>query len=109
MKEFIIADIGKLERFVTESEEAIKEFASIRNEFDRINNRLLSNWEGSGKDSYEYVAKNITQKIGGIKEVLDVINNTVVKDVIEKYKKVDKDLGDYNRNPPKDTESAQEG
>jgi len=40
MAEFIRADIAKLESFVSESEEAIREFADIRTEFDRINNTM---------------------------------------------------------------------
>ncbi len=97
MAEFIRADIAKLESFVSESEEAIREFADIRTEFDRINNTLLANWDGVGSSAYSKVAKNITEKIGGIKDVLDTINDSVVKDLIEQYKQLDKDLGDYNR------------
>ena len=37
MADFIKADIGKLESFVTQSQEAITEFSAIRDEFDRIN------------------------------------------------------------------------
>ena len=51
MADFIRADIGKLEGFLKDSAEAIKEFAAIRTEFDRINRTLLSNWEGSGRSS----------------------------------------------------------
>lgn len=97
MAEFVRADIGKLESFVSESEEAIKEFAAIRNEFDRINRTLLANWEGSGRNAYKKVAENITEKIGGIKDVLDTINDTVVKDLIAQYHAIDLDLGEYNR------------
>ncbi len=97
MAEFIRADIAKLESFVSESEEAIREFAAIRTEFDRINNTLLANWDGVGSGAYSKVAKNITEKIGGVKDVLDTINDSVVKDLIEQYKQLDKDLGDYNR------------
>ena len=39
MADFIRADIGKLEGFLKDSAEAIKEFAAIRTEFDRINRK----------------------------------------------------------------------
>lgn len=94
---FIKADIGKLESFVSESEEAIREFASIRNEFDRINRTLLNNWQGSGKESYQRVANHIAEKVGGIKEILDTINDKALKDIIDKYHSVDAELGEYNR------------
>jgi uncharacterized protein YukE len=103
MSEFVRADIGKLESFVTESEEAITEFANIREEFERINNTLLGKWEGSGRSAYKKVADNITEKIGGISDVLNTINDTIVKDIIEKYNTVDKDLAEYNRNPQANT------
>ena len=94
---FVRADIGKLESFVGQSQEAITEFAAIRQEFDRINQTLLSNWEGSGKTSYKQVADHITEKVGNIKDVLDIINDNVLKDVIDSYHKVDNELGEYNR------------
>jgi uncharacterized protein YukE len=97
MSEFVRADIAKLESFVSESQEAIQEFAAIRTEFDRINDTLLADWDGVGKNAYKKVAKNITEKIGGIKDVLDTINDSVVRDIIEQYNQIDKDLADYNR------------
>ena len=97
MSEFVRADIGKLESFISESEEAIKEFAAIRNEFDRINRTLISNWEGSGKNSYSRVAEHITEKIGGIQDILNTINDQVVKDLVNQYHEIDKNLGEYNR------------
>lgn len=97
MSEFVRADIGKLESFITESEEAVQEFSDIRNEFDRINTTLLNNWEGSGKSAYKQVADHITEKVKGIKDILDTINNTVVKDLVDQYNAVDAELGEYNR------------
>ena len=94
---FVRADIGKLESFVSESAEAIREFGAIRNEFDRINKTLLSQWEGSGKNAYKEISDHITEKIGSIKDILDVINDKVIKDVIEQYHSIDKELAEYNR------------
>ncbi len=107
MAEFVRADIAKLESFIKESEDAIKEFSAIRTEFDRINNTLLANWDGVGSGAYSKVAKNITEKIGGIKDVLDTINNSVVKDLVEQYKNLDRELAEYNctAGEPKEGES----
>lgn len=106
MADFIRADIGKLEGFLKDSAEAIKEFAAIRTEFDRINRTLLSNWEGSGRSSYKEEAYHITEKIGGIEEILNTINDTVVKDLVDQYKAIDKDLGEYNRTAGESEEGA---
>ena len=95
--EFRRADIGKLESFVSQSEEAIQEFSNIIDEFDRINNTLLKNWEGEAKAAYGKMAVHITEKIKGIKEILDTINDKMLKDIIEQYNTLDKDLGEQNR------------
>ena len=79
MSDFVKADIGKLEGFVSQSEEAIKEFGDIRTEFERINSTLLDNWDGLGKASYKSVSDHILEKVGGIQDVLNTINDTVVK------------------------------
>lgn len=97
MAEFIKADIGKLEGFIQDSEEAIREFTAIRKEFERINNTLLANWEGYGRASYKQEAEHITEKIGGIQDILNTINDTVVKDLVEQYKTIDRELAEYNR------------
>lgn len=97
MSEFVRADLRKFETFLSESEEAIKEFSDIRDEFDRINDTLLDNWDGAGKAAYKKVADHITEKVGGIKDVLDTINNLVVKDIIDQYNTIDNDLAEYNR------------
>lgn len=106
MSEFVKADVGKLESFITESEEAIREFSAIRTEFDRINRDLLSKWEGGGRDSYARVARHITEKIGGIQDILNTINDTVVKDLVSQYQEIDKNLGEYNKTAGEKKEGA---
>ncbi len=97
MEDFIRADIGKLESFLTGSEEAIKEFADIRTEFDRINSTLLANWDGIGSSSYKSVSDHILEKVGGIQEVLNTINDTIIRDLVEQYHSIDTELGESNR------------
>lgn len=94
---FVRADIGKLESFISESADAIREFSDIKKEFERINKTLLDSWEGSGKSAYKQVSDHIAEKVGGIKDILDTINDTVLKDIVAQYKSVDSELGDYNR------------
>lgn len=104
--QFVKADIGKLESFVSESEEAIREFGQIKKEFRRINDTLLKNWEGNGKAAYKQVSDHITEKIGDIEKILTTINDNVLKDIISEYKKIDKELGDYNRHAGEAEESS---
>ena len=106
MSDFIKADIGKLESFLTGSDEAIKEFAAIREEFERINRTLLANWDGVGRASYKSVSDHILEKVGGIQEVLSTINDTIVRDLVDQYNAIDRDLGDSNRKAGEPEEGA---
>ena len=72
-------------------------FSEIKKEFDNINLTLLKNWEGNGKTAYKRVSDHITEKVADIESVLTTINDKVLKDIISEYKKIDKELGNYNR------------
>lgn len=97
--EFVSADIEKWERFENESYEAVNEFASIKQEFDSINNTLLNSWKGMGANIYRSETAHILEKIGGIEDVLKSINESVIKDVKDAYNNLDNELGEFNINP----------
>lgn len=96
---FVSVDIAKIAKFESDSAEAIAEFDSIKREFESINAVLLGKWKGKGADAYQKETGHILENIGGIKDVLDSINNSVVKDIRECYRQLDNDLGEFNRNP----------
>ena len=96
---FVSADIDKIAIFERKSQEAITEFDDIKTKFGEINDTLLSKWIGEGADAYKHETDNILEKIGGVKDVLDGINNGVVKDVKDSYLKLDEELGEFNKNP----------
>ena len=98
------ADIEQLVQFETDSQEAIKEFERIKNKFKEINDTLLSSWKGTGADQYKKETDNILEKIGNVSEVLDAINNGVVKSAKDAYLQLDADLAAFNLNP-----TAEEG
>lgn len=99
MGAFIEADIEKLENFVSQSAEAISEFKAIKEKFNQINSELLVSWKGNGADAYKKETDHILEKIGSLKEVLDTINEDILKDVIETYNQLDSDLAEFNKNP----------
>lgn len=101
MGAFIEADIEKLEKFVSQSAEAINEFQNIKTTFDQINSRLLTKWKGKGADAYKYETDHILEKIGSFKDVLDTINNDVLKSIIDAYNDLDKQLAEFNPDPDK--------
>lgn len=96
---FVSADIGKISEFERRSQEAITEYDAITTKFNEINATLLGKWEGKGADAYKNETDHILENIGGIKDVLDGLNNGVVKDIKENYNKLDTELGEFNRNP----------
>lgn len=97
---FVSADIEKIEQFEKESAEAITEFNAIKTEFENINSNLLKSWQGDGAGAYAEETAHILENVGGIEDVLNVINESVIKDVKEEYMKLDEELGEFNRNPP---------
>jgi hypothetical protein len=105
--DFISADIGKIAAFESQSQEAIAEFDAIIKEFNTINSSLLKKWEGDGADAYKEKTDHILENVGGIKDVLDGINNGVVKNIKEQYMALDKALEEFNLNPPSDVDNLQ--
>ena len=102
---FVSADIEKLAQFESKSQEVITEFDAIKTKFEEINTTLLGKWKGGGADAYKIETDHILENVGGIKDVLDAINNSVVKDIKDNYMMLDEELGEFNRNP----QSAEEG
>lgn len=96
---FVSADIGKIAKFMSESEEVIKEFDAIKEKFNSINSTLLSQWKGEGAEAYKKETDHILENIGGIKDVLDSINNGAVKSIKDEYTKLDNELAEFNKNP----------
>ncbi|OPX42020.1 hypothetical protein CLHUN_40790 [Ruminiclostridium hungatei] len=96
---FISADIDKIAQFQEKSAEAITEFDAIKTKFDEINATLLGKWKGEGADAYKAETDHILEKIGGIKDILDGINNGVVNDIKDNYLKLDEQLSEFNKNP----------
>lgn len=101
---FISADTTKIAEFEEKSPEIIKEFEAIKQEFQRINSELLSVWKGVGAKAYKYETDSILEKVGSVEDVLNAINESVVKDVRSTYSSFDEEMGAFNMNP-----SSEEG
>lgn len=96
---FVSADIGKISKFMSDSEEVIKEFDAIKEKFASINSTLLNTWKGEGADAYKKETDHILDNIGGIRDILDGINNGAVKSIKDEYTKLDNELAEFNKNP----------
>ena len=99
---FVSADITAIAKFIDESPDVIKKFDDIKKDFNTINGDLLEKWKGLGADAYKLETDHILENIGGIKDVLDGLNNSAIKSIRDEYSKLDEQLGEYNRNPPKE-------
>ena len=96
---FVSADIEAIAKFMKDSEQAIKDFDNIKQTFVDINKALLEKWKGDGAEAYKYETDHILENIGGIKDVLDGINNSAIKSIRDEYSKLDEELGTFNQNP----------
>ncbi len=96
---FVSADISKIADFERDSADAIKEFAAIREEFERINSVLLGTWKGTGANAYKYETDHILEKIGSVEDVLNAINEGAVKSIRTTYSDFDDEMGEFNRDP----------
>lgn len=96
---FVSADIEKIVKFEKDSKEAIKEFKEIKTKFESINAALLKSWKGEGAESYKNETDHILENIGGIEDILNEINESVYTDIKDNYLELDKQLGEFNRNP----------
>ncbi|MDR2492233.1 MAG: hypothetical protein LBD25_02050 [Coriobacteriales bacterium] len=105
---FVSADIGKIEKFISESSSAVTEFNAIKDKFGSINSTLVSKWKGVGADSYKHETDHILEKIGSVKDVLDAIS-TSVTDIKENYTALDTALGDFNKNPQAEEDGKSAG
>ena len=79
--------------------ELLADYDKINNEFDRIRDTLLANWEGKGKDEFQKDATNIKRNIGGICDVLKTMSDTLT-DCLEIITLSDAQAGAANREPP---------
>lgn len=93
------ADIEKLVQFEKDSQDAITEFERIKTQFKTINENLLSKWQGAGAKQYKKETDHILEEITSIAEVLDAINNGVLKDIKNAYIQLDEELKTFNENP----------
>ena len=93
------ADIGKLVQFESDSKAAKAEFNRIQRRFKEINDELLKKWQGAGADQYKKEVDSNIEKIGNVSEVLDAINDGVLKNVKDAYLQLDEELGKFNLNP----------
>ena len=98
-KNIRVADVGKLVQFEQDSKDAVEKFKEIKKRFNDINNALLSKWKGAGAVSYKNETDHILEKIGSLSDVLEAINEGVLKDTKEAYLKMDEELGKFNANP----------
>ncbi len=97
MAEFIRGDVAKIQEFIAYKDEAKREFAAIRREFDEINQTLLQKWDGGGAAAYNRIAKHVTENVNGISDVLDTIVNELLVDLAKTYEDMDAALEEYNR------------
>lgn len=99
MGAFIEADIGKLEEFVSGSEDIVKRFSDLKEEFKIINSDLLSKWKGAGADAYKYETDHILENVQNVEDELKEMCEGVISDIIKAYNDLDEELNSINLDP----------
>lgn len=98
MREFNTADLIAMSQFVEESKNAITQFSEIRTKFANINNKLLSEWKGAGKNAYEQFVTYVTENVGNISDTFETINE-MLNEILTQYNEVDQALKEFNKDP----------
>lgn len=95
---FVLLDTSAIDKAIDMKDDILKGYHDIGEEYDRIVNTLLKNWQGKGAAAFASTAKKVCENINGIDEVLKTMIDTLI-DIKKLYEEVDSKLGEYNRNP----------
>ena len=91
-------DTKAFDAFISKRSELLSEYDEINLEYDRIIFKLLSDWKGKGAEAFRADSERVKANIVGIYDVLKMFCD-ILEDCRDVFAKVDKDMGDYNRNP----------
>ncbi|MBE6717557.1 MAG: hypothetical protein E7573_11640 [Ruminococcaceae bacterium] len=96
--EYRVLDTKSFDVAIGKKDDLIKKYNDINEEYDRIVNSLLNNWEGRGADAFKEDARTVKTNIVGIFDILRTMCDTLT-DCKEIFAECDTSLGNYNRNP----------
>lgn len=96
--EFVLLDTSAIDKAIDMKDDIINKYREIGEEYNRIVNALLQNWQGKGAAAFERDAKTVRENINGIDDILRTMIDTLI-DIKKLYEEVDTKLGEYNRNP----------
>ena len=96
---FVSLDTDKYKQFIDNRENFVTRFFEIREKFGKINDKLLSEWEGIAANEYRYMISHITDNITDLETKMKEIIDKSLKEIYEVYEEIDNAL--YKANSPK--------
>ena len=98
MSEMIVIDTASFDAVTATRTELITEFNRINEEYERIVQDLLVNWQGFGAHAFRRDADRVRTNIGGIYDILKIMCDTLT-DCREVIGIVDSQIGAVNADP----------
>jgi len=95
---FVYLDTSAIDKAIDMKDDILNGYRKIGEEYNRIVDTLLKNWNGKGAEAFDRGAKSVRDNINGIDDVLKTMIDTLI-DMKEVYAEIDGKLGEYNRNP----------
>lgn len=89
-----------IQHAVSKREHILAKYDQINSDYDRIVQKLLVNWKGTGAEAFEKDAKNVKVNLTGVYEILKIMCDTLT-DCVSVFQECDAGLAEYNRNPKK--------
>lgn len=100
---YVVLDTKAFDEAIAKKQHLINSYNMLNQEYDRIVNNLLANWQGRGATAFEKDARTVKTNIVGIFDILKTMCDTLT-DCKEIFAECDKALGEYNRNPEADAQ-----
>lgn len=95
---YVVLDTRAFDNAIAKKQDLIRSYNALNQEYDRIVNNLLANWQGRGATAFKKDATTVKTNIVGIFDILKTMCDTLT-DCKEIFAECDTALGEYNRNP----------
>lgn len=96
--QYLCLDTKAFDAAINTKDALLNAYVEINADYDRIINKLMTNWKGKGAIAFSSDAKTVKSNIIGIFDILKIMCDTLT-DCRAIFGECDASLGEYNRNP----------
>ena len=98
MDTYVRLETSVINSVLNRRSELLEEYNGIREEFDKIVNKLAENWKGQGADAFRDDAESVRKHFVIVSDILKIMFDTLY-DCRVLMAECDTGLGEFNRNP----------